>query len=139
MQGRGSGKKIGKKDMDTAGTRQVRELAQAVGGIIAERRNRLGLSQSELAERVGINQESLSKMENGRISPKFERLQRFADALGCRVEDLFKFKPEQPLEQAVAIADMIQGLPDAEREVIVRMIGDMVSVLSHSDKDRNAV
>jgi transcriptional regulator with XRE-family HTH domain len=99
----------------------------------------LGLSQSELAERVGINQESLSKMENGRISPKFERLQRFADVLGCRVEDLFKFKPEQPLEQAAVIADMIQGLPDAEREVIVRMIGDMVSVLSHSDKDRNAV
>jgi transcriptional regulator with XRE-family HTH domain len=139
MQGGGFEKNTGKKGMDTGGSRQVRELAQAVGSIIAERRNRLGLSQSELAEKVGINQESLSKMENGRISPKFERLQRFADALNCRVEDLFSFKPRQPPEQAAAIADMIQGLSGEKREVIVRMISDIVNILSHPGKDQDVV
>jgi transcriptional regulator with XRE-family HTH domain len=136
MQRGGFGKNTDKKDKDTDSAVQGRELAQAVGSIIAERRNRLGLSQSELAEKVGINQESLSKMENGKISPKFERLQRFADALDCRVEDLFKFKPRQPAEQAAAIADMIQGLSGEKREVIVRMIADMVNVMSYPDKDQ---
>jgi hypothetical protein len=49
-----------------------------------------------------------------------------------------KFKPRQSSEQAAAIADMIQGLSGEKREAIVKMITDMVSVLSYPDKDRDA-
>ena len=106
-----------------------RELARAVGRIISEKRRCLGLSQEELAERVGINQESLSKMEKGAMAPKFERLRLFAEALECRVEDLFKFSPGQADEQAVTISELIRGLPDNKRELIVRVIAEITQLL----------
>ena len=58
------------------------------GAIVSERRKLLSMSQETLAERVGISQESLSRMEKGFIAPRFERLQLFADALGCSISDL---------------------------------------------------
>lgn len=41
-------------------------LAQIVGQAIFQRRRALGMSQEELAERVGIGQQSLSRMEQGK-------------------------------------------------------------------------
>jgi transcriptional regulator with XRE-family HTH domain len=106
-----------------------RELARAVGKMISEKRRTLKLSQEDLAEQVGINQESLSKMEKGIIAPKFERLQLFADALRCRVEDLFRFCPGQPDEQAAAISELICGLPDEKRELIVKIVAEIAQAL----------
>ena len=49
-----------------------------------------GLSQRELAERIGVKQESITQWENGKTSPKFERLAIIADALECTVDDLVR-------------------------------------------------
>ncbi|MCL1890340.1 MAG: helix-turn-helix domain-containing protein, partial [Desulfovibrionaceae bacterium] len=65
-------------------------LTKIVGANIMNRRKRRNLTQEKLAEMVGIGQQSLSRMEQGHIAPRFERLQGFANALGCSVADLFQ-------------------------------------------------
>ena len=56
-----------------AGTRD-RKAAIALGQAIMTRRQRKGMTQLDLAERLGIEQHSVSRMEKGIISPKISRL-----------------------------------------------------------------
>lgn len=52
-----------------------------VGMSIRQARQRVGLSQEELAARAEINRTYLSQLENGRSSPTLEVLERIARAL----------------------------------------------------------
>ncbi|MDI6793806.1 MAG: helix-turn-helix transcriptional regulator [bacterium] len=53
--------------------------------VLAEQRMRLGLSQSELARRVGTPQSQISRVENGVRTPNLETLWRWAYALGIEI------------------------------------------------------
>jgi DNA-binding XRE family transcriptional regulator len=45
-----------------------------------------GLSQAELAQRVGTKQPSIARLESGRDEPTLSLLRRVAEALGARLE-----------------------------------------------------
>ncbi len=47
------------------------------------------LSQSELAELVGVKRQAIYDMESGRYVPNTQVALLLAKVLGCRVEDLF--------------------------------------------------
>jgi transcriptional regulator with XRE-family HTH domain len=63
-------------------------------------RRRAGLTLQELAERSGLAASTLSKIENGQLSPTFETLLRLADGLGIDVAELFN--TESPIDAASA-------------------------------------
>jgi len=109
--------------------RTQRPVVATFGAIVAERRNLLGLSQEILAERVGISQESLSRMEQGYIAPRFERLQLFADALGCSIADLFRVRIGAS-ESAVMIEQILSPLSDAERKEIVGVVAKIATLVA---------
>lgn len=54
----------------------VRELIAA--------RNRAGLTQGQVAQRMGTTQSVIARLESGRRAPSMRSVQRYADALGCR-------------------------------------------------------
>jgi ribosome-binding protein aMBF1 (putative translation factor) len=45
-----------------------------------------GLTQSELATRIGTTQSAIARLEGGTITPTVETLSRLADAVGLRSE-----------------------------------------------------
>ncbi|MGN0589829.1 MAG: helix-turn-helix transcriptional regulator [Ruminiclostridium sp.] len=51
-------------------------------------RNNAGLTQVELAERIGISQGSLSSYENGKDIPSVNTLIRMADVFNCTLDEL---------------------------------------------------
>jgi len=53
---------------------------------IAERRKRLGLTQSQLAELAGVSQSYIAKLEAGKIEPSYRKVKAILEALQ-RVED----------------------------------------------------
>ena len=55
-------------------------------------RNRLNLTQKELAELTGIHQADISKIENGTRNPSLNLLKRLADGMNMRLE--LKFVPK---------------------------------------------
>jgi transcriptional regulator with XRE-family HTH domain len=59
------------------------ELAQLdrLGGSIRARRIELGWTQSELAERSGVPQADISRIENDRLDARWSTLQRLLTAL----------------------------------------------------------
>lgn len=52
-----------------------------IGSILRERRIRKGLSQRELASKIGITQTFLSLVEHGKRVPSYDVLQRIAEVL----------------------------------------------------------
>lgn len=51
-------------------------------------REQLELSQSEVAERAGIDRKTVNRIENERFSPSIDTLTRISVALGVNVSDL---------------------------------------------------
>ena len=52
------------------------------------------LTQKELAERTGINQADISKLENGTRNPSLKLLKRLADGMGMTLK--LEFIPKSP-------------------------------------------
>lgn len=72
--------------------RDALTLRKQFGVQIRELRNKLGLTQEQLAERARISVDFLSLIERGRNSPSFENLDTLADALNVSVSQLFTFE-----------------------------------------------
>lgn len=53
---------------------------------LVDARNSLNLTQKELAERTGINQADISKIENGTRNPSLNLLKRLADGMGMALK-----------------------------------------------------
>jgi transcriptional regulator with XRE-family HTH domain len=45
---------------------------------------RAGLTQQQVAERMGTTQSTIARMESGKRPPSLRTVQRYAQALGCR-------------------------------------------------------
>ena len=60
---------------------------------VVDARASLNLTQKELAERSGINQADISKIENGTRNPSLNLLKRLADAMGMALK--IEFIPKQ--------------------------------------------
>ena len=56
---------------------------------LKERRTELGLTQAELAERVGVTRKTVNTVENGVFVPSTILALKLAKALDRTVEDLF--------------------------------------------------
>lgn len=61
---------------------QVEEFALARELLAA--RARAGLTQGEVAERMGTTQSVIARLEGGKRKPSMRTVQRYAQAIGCR-------------------------------------------------------
>lgn len=78
----------------------------AMSSAIESRRKALGLTQSQLAELVGVHYTRVSAWENGEGStPSAENIFRLAEALGCTPNDLFSPTVLKPVPMAVGGRD----------------------------------
>jgi len=66
---------------------EQRRLApfEELARLVIKHRSVLGLSQEELARRVGTSHSAISRIESGRHKTSVETLQRLAHALGLRL------------------------------------------------------
>ena len=58
----------------------------AVVGEMIEARQAAGLTQTEIASRMGTSQSVVARLENARHMPTFEMIARYAAAIGCRLD-----------------------------------------------------
>jgi transcriptional regulator with XRE-family HTH domain len=56
--------------------------AMTIGRVVQESRRDAGMTQTELARRIGTTQPAVSKIESGRTLPGFDLLERVARATG---------------------------------------------------------
>jgi DNA-binding XRE family transcriptional regulator len=70
----------------------VRAAHAVIDGLLAERRA-LGLTQTEVGRRMEVTQPTVSQFESEPSDPRLSTLQRYARALGGRIEIRFVAAP----------------------------------------------
>ena len=65
-------------------------LATSVGAAVRRLRSTQGLTLADVAERAGISQGMLSRLETGAVSPSLETLAAVAKAIGAELATLFR-------------------------------------------------
>lgn len=82
-------KKFKKKLLKDKGIRQAYEKLKPgfdLIQIIIEKRTKQGLTQKDLARKVGTKQSSIARFESGSYNPTISFLQKIADALGVQLK-----------------------------------------------------
>ena len=57
-----------------------------LASILIEARTKAGLSQEQLAQRMGMKQAGVARIESGRYNPSMKTLQRYAEATGHKLQ-----------------------------------------------------
>ena len=102
-----------------------------LGNRIRDARERMRLSQEELAELARLNRVTIAKYESGKVEPGAQALSRIADALEVTVDALMgRDEPEgterQPKTlEAQIVSFGMDNLPKDEREKILSVLQAM--------------
>lgn len=54
------------------------------------KRQKFGISQSELAKMLGVNNSTVAKWETAEIYPRTQLLPKIANIFNCSIDELFK-------------------------------------------------
>ncbi len=68
------------------GFREIAERRRAMGAELVTWRQRSGLSQTEVAARMGTSQSAVARLESGSGDVRLSTLERYAAAVGARLD-----------------------------------------------------
>lgn len=109
-------------------TPQDKQFYRALGQRVAERRKAQDLTQQQLAERLGVSQQTLAHYEVGRLRIAAAMLPALAKELDVTVEDLLgestrsgkhKRGPTPKLQRQL---EQISRLPRAKQRFVIEML-----------------
>ncbi len=95
------------------------------GGAVRDARLGAGLSQRELAERAGIAEKYLSRVEGGHALPSVFVAWRLAGALGVGLDALVKAAPMERSAEVGAVMRVLAGRSDDELERARRILVEL--------------
>ena len=77
-------------------------LAERLGQRIARQRRVAGLTQAELAEEVGVQPETISRLENGKRRVSVEMMALISESLSLELHELFRLQAtDSPKDEAM--------------------------------------
>lgn len=101
---------------------EERRLAVAVGRAIAKRRIASGFTQEQVAERLEIGVEAMSRLERGRALPTVLRLSELAEIFECNIAELLTETSSRASDQASHLARLLSKLGSADRTMVVDIV-----------------
>ena len=104
-------------------------MKKTLGMMIAELRKQKGMTQLELAEKMGVTDKAVSKWERDLSCPDINSLPTLAETLGVSVEELMQTKKEAEAPQSKA-SEIVKLAPKA----VAMAMGIAVTVLTVLDK-----
>lgn len=100
----------------------------STGEIIKKLRKEKGLSQKQLADRLGTTQQNLAQYENNKRKPKPATLQKIANALNVSIYEFTKY--EHPLSGTEIIAHITST--EEKHQLMINIIRNMGYVVQFS-------
>ena len=91
-------KKVAKRWMQEPGFEQGYNALDeefSLASQLIEARARAGLTQAEVAHRMGTSQSTVARLEGGGAKPSLSTLKRFAQATGARVRITLEANPKR--------------------------------------------
>ena len=88
-----------------------------IGEKIRLLRYRAGFTQEQLAEKLGVSAQSVSKWENSAAMPDITLLPLIAGEFGVSIDELFDLTKEQKLHRIQSRMDVEAEMPGAQTAV----------------------
>lgn len=107
-----------------------KNLAKSIGWAIAQRRVRVGLTQEEVAVKLEIGNEAVSRIERGVAMPSINRLSELSQLLGCETVDLLTEGSSHIDDQVRHLRHMLEPLKAEDRDLVLRLVEQLSSRLS---------
>lgn len=109
-------------------------MTNEFGSRLRKIRDDKGLSQSELAEKAGMQPSAISHFESGRRAPSFDNLKRLADALSLTVDYLLgrQADPQTAGPKAEQLFRNFERLSADDQETVT----NFAKMLAEKDKKR---
>ena len=80
-------------------------MEETLGKRIVTNRKRLGLTQDQLAERLGVTAQAVSKWENDQSCPDITMLPKLAEIFGTTTDALLGLSNDEPVHEATVVTD----------------------------------
>lgn len=103
-------------------------MKKTLGTMIAELRKQHGMTQMELAEKMGVTDKAVSKWERDLSCPDINSLPNLAESLGVSVEELMQIKKE-----ADAPASKVSEIMEIAPKAVAMALGIAVTALTILD------
>lgn len=93
------------------------------GKRIKELRERKKLTQEKLAGKIGLDLQTISRIETGYYFTSFENLEKLARALDVSIADLFSLKHIKSKEELIKeISTELTNLPEKDVQKIYKLV-----------------
>jgi transcriptional regulator with XRE-family HTH domain len=99
-----------------------RSLAKRVGQALGRHRSRAGLTQAKVAAMLGIETETVSRLETGAIAATLSRLEQFAKIYECPAAAFFQEETDDAEELAATVTGILSPLSPDERKLLVNFL-----------------
>ncbi|EEO28253.1 helix-turn-helix domain-containing protein [Oxalobacter paraformigenes] len=109
-------------------------IAQAMGKAIAQKRMEKGLTQENVAEKLNIGYEAVSRIERGTVIPNIVRLVELADIFECGIDELLIALSRRPINHANALLKRLEQLAEPDRELLLNVMTTLADRLAKGDK-----
>ena len=95
-----------------------------VGGKIRQLRKERSLTQSELAQRIGVQQSDLCRMENGEYKVSLETLFKILAVFGLDIGEFFRdeFPPPTPTDRDRELLKLFHRLDDLTKSEVLDFV-----------------
>ena len=112
------------------GFRQMAERRHSVSGQLTALRRELGLSQAEVASRMGTSQSAVARFEAGDLDARLSTVERYSTSLGARLNGGSTMGEQYPGPEY-----LIESLSETLSESLTRRLLDQRVVLLHGPLD----
>jgi transcriptional regulator with XRE-family HTH domain len=128
---------VSSSQQDTLVPVTEKDFYRALGRRIAAARKAQGLSQQQLADELGIPQQTLGHYEVGRVRVAVAQLPQIARALATTVEELIGEEPRPgkrgPAPKLLQQMERIQRLPRTKQRFVMEMLD---TILQQAGRER---
>ena len=102
-------------------------IKELLGKRIREYRLKNNLTQSQLAEKIGIDNKHLSSIELGKNMPNHQLILKFSEIFDIEVKDLFEFYHlQEKIELEKYLINEIKKLDEKQLKMVCKFIRSFV-------------
>ena len=103
------------------------DLIEMIGSRIQEIRNKKGLTQDQLSEKVGISSKYLSSIERGKENPTLNTILKLAGSLDVKPDEFFThLEIEDPAKRKSIIIEMLDEADADQLKLSYKLLSAMI-------------
>jgi transcriptional regulator with XRE-family HTH domain len=105
----------------------IMDLKQMIGARIKDIRNKQGITQEQLSEKIGINTKYLSSIERGKENPTLNILLNLAQSLDVNLDEIFSdIQIEDPKNRKAMINSLLNQVDDEQLKFAYKILSAII-------------